>query len=114
MTSLHHDLAVRNNTTTLANNGRSEVNLLANDGVIFVIRVIGVAKLAIGSELKFQELVAELTFVTHVISQVELAIVVFACHPLLCLQFLVSLVVYTLSNEAMGGRERIFSDQTTA
>jgi len=77
---LLHDLALRDYSAALTQNGGSEVHLLADYCVVFVVGVVGVTELAVGSELKFKKLVAELPLVPHVVSQVELPLLLFAPH----------------------------------
>ena len=55
-----HDLALGDDPTTLAKNSGGDIDLLANDGVVLVVGVVGVAELPVGSELELQELMAEL------------------------------------------------------
>jgi len=77
---LLHDLALGDYTAALTQNGGSEVDLLADNGVVFVVGVVGVTKLSVGSELEFKEFVAELALVAHVVSQVEFPLLLFAPH----------------------------------
>ena len=84
-------LAFGDDTTALAKNGRSEVNLLADDGVVFVVGVVGIAKLPVRPELELQELVPELPLVPNVVSQVELPVFLFARHSLRSLDFVLVL-----------------------
>jgi len=58
----------------LAEDGAGDEHLLADQGVVLVVGVVGVAKLAVGAELELEELVAELALVPHVIPQVELVV----------------------------------------
>lgn len=77
---LLHDLALRDYTAALTQNGGSEVHLLADYGVVFVVGVVGITKLAVRSELEFKEFVTELPLVPHVVSQVEFPFLLFASH----------------------------------
>lgn len=73
-------LGIGHDAAGLLEYGGGEVDLLANHSVVLVVGVVGVAELAVGSELEFQELVPEFPLVPHVVTQVELVFVVSFSH----------------------------------
>jgi hypothetical protein len=69
---LLHDLRVLDDALELVHDGLVGEALLANQRVVLVVGVVGVAELAIRPELELEELVAEFAAVTHVVAQIEL------------------------------------------
>ena len=69
------DLAVGDDAAALPEDSGVEEDLLADHGIVLVVGVVGITKLAIGPELELQELVPELSLMPHVIPEVELSIV---------------------------------------
>lgn len=68
------DLAFSDDAAALAEDGGGDEDLLAYHGVVLVVRVVGIAELAVGAELELQELVPKLPLVPHVVPQVELVL----------------------------------------
>lgn len=73
------DLAISDDATAFAKDGGGDVDLLADDGVVLVVGVIGVTEFAVRSELELQEFMPELPLVPYVVPQVELALRLFSC-----------------------------------
>lgn len=48
------------------------VHFFPDHRIVFVVGVVGVAELAIGSKFKLQKFVAELAFVAHVVTDVKI------------------------------------------
>lgn len=68
---LGHDLRVQNDALQLVHDGIVHVRLFANDRVVLVVGVVGVAQLAIRPELELEELVPEFAFVADIVAQIE-------------------------------------------
>ena len=68
---LGHDLAVLDDSAQLVHHGAVDVGFLADHRVVLVVRVVGVAQLAVGAELELEELVTELALVADVVPEVE-------------------------------------------
>lgn len=73
-----HYLAFSNDPSAFPENGLSKENLFADHGVILVVRIVCIAKLAVGTEFELEKLVAEFAFVTHVIPNVKFTHII--CH----------------------------------
>lgn len=67
-----HDLGVLNDALELVHHRLVHIGLLANECVVLVVGVVGVAQFAIRSELELEKLVTELAFVPHVVTKVEI------------------------------------------
>ena len=68
---LAHDLRVLDDPPQLPHDGLMDEGLLPDHDIVLVVGVVGVPQLAIRTELKLEELVAELALVADVIPQVE-------------------------------------------
>jgi len=68
---LGHDLGVFNDPPQLVHNSLMRVSLLADHCVILVVAVVGISELAVWPELKLEELVSKLAFVSNIVAQVE-------------------------------------------
>lgn len=68
-----HDVRVVDDAFQLVHHGLVHVGLFANERVVLVVGVVGVAELAVRTELELEKLVAELAFVADVVPQVEIA-----------------------------------------
>ena len=79
-----HYLAVGDDAAAFLKNGRSEEDLFADHGVVFVVGVVSVSELPIWPELELQKLVPEFPFVAHVVAEVKLSAVLLGRH---CLSF---------------------------
>ena len=65
---LLHDVRLLDDPLQLVHYRLVHVRLLPDQRVVLIVRVVGIAQLAVGSELKLQELVSEFASVTHVIA----------------------------------------------
>ena len=70
---LLHDLGLVDDALELLHHRLVHIRLLADQRVVLVVGVVGVAQLAVRSKLELEELVAELALVADIVAQVEVA-----------------------------------------
>lgn len=68
---LLHDLRVLDDSLQLVHHSLVHVGLFADQRVVLVVRVVGVAEFAVRAEFELEELVAEFAFVAYVVAQIE-------------------------------------------
>merc|ERR550525_814916 len=66
-----HDLAVLDDPPQLIHHSLVRVSLLADHCIILVVTVVSISELAVWPELKLEELMSELAFVSNIVAQVE-------------------------------------------
>lgn len=66
-----HDLRVHNYSFKFLHNTGMYVSFLADHCVVFVVGIIGVPKLAIRAKLELQEFMSKLSFMSNVVTYVE-------------------------------------------
>lgn len=66
-----HNLRIDNDPLELFHNGVMNVRLFADHCVIFVVGIVCVPQFAVRSKFEFQKFMAEFTFVTNVITKIE-------------------------------------------